>query len=338
MSSIFGFDQSNRLVHVSEVPRGLACNCRCVACDEPLVARQGSVREHHFAHSSGREPCDVSHESLLHRYAKQVIAQASGLVTPPHSDKIIGDLGLEFRSEFTSWMSLVDVEVEHAIGGIRPDLLGFTELGCQVAIEVAYSSFCDLVKISTFKELSLPALEIDLRAFTPEAFDPDAVKRTVLDDVASKRWLWPEQPVLPLDPFPLHFDVPVTPVAPPPPAVREPSARCPEEIVDVCGRWISIKTLPSGGIAVKVIRYDPEVVSMVRAIARSFWGRWWTKGHAWIIERQRADAARHELRGLSKTVGFVAVTREMRANLESHLCNGNGCQEGNPEREAPRLP
>ena len=82
MSSLFGLDQSNRLLFVSEVPRGLACQCRCVVCNESLIARQGEVREHHFAHASGREPCDVSHESLLHRYAKQVIQAAGGWTVP----------------------------------------------------------------------------------------------------------------------------------------------------------------------------------------------------------------------------------------------------------------
>ena len=47
---------------------------------------------------------------------------------------------------------------------------------------------------------------------------------------------------------------------------------------------------------------------MVKAIARSHWGRWWPNGRAWIIERPRADGARQKFRELSKTVGFVAVT------------------------------
>ncbi len=220
-------------------------------------------------------------------------------------------MGLDFRSEAAFWLPLVETETEPTIGDIRPDLVGFTEFGRQVAIEVAYSSFCDLLKIARFKELSLPALEIDLRRFTPEAFDPEAVRAAVLEEVGSKRWLWPEQPQSPTAaPFPLTLEVPVTPLEGPPPAVTDKKARCPEEIVDVCGRWISIKTLASGGIAVKVIRYDPEVVPMVKAIARSHWGRWWPNGHAWIIERPRADAARQQFRELSKTIGFIPVTQE----------------------------
>src|SRR5689334_2245057 len=43
-------NQSGELVHISEVPRGKACKCMCVSCDAPLVARQGDIRAHHFAH------------------------------------------------------------------------------------------------------------------------------------------------------------------------------------------------------------------------------------------------------------------------------------------------
>jgi hypothetical protein len=265
------------------------------------------VREHHFAHSSGREPCGVNHESLLHRYAKQVIAQAYGLVTPPHSSEIVKGLALKIQNENESWLALTGIEVEQAIGDIRPDLMGYTDFGLQIAIEVAYSSFCDSAKVARFQNLGLPALEIDLRAFTPDAFEPEAVKRAVLEGVGTKKWLWPKQEeTLASEPIPQIFEIPTLSVEPAPTAPAK--RRCPEEIVDVCGRWVSIKTLSSGRIAVKVIRYDHAVVPLVKAIARNHCGCWRRDGHSWIIEQTRADAARQQLRDLSKTAGFVPVT------------------------------
>ena len=41
--------------------------------------------------------------------------------------------------------------------------------------------------------LVAPVLEIDLRAFTPKAFSPEAVKQEILDAVADKEWLWPRR-------------------------------------------------------------------------------------------------------------------------------------------------
>ena len=240
MSSFFGLDQSSRLVFVGEVPRGLACQCRCVVCDEPLIARQGVVREHHFAHASGREPCDASHESLLHRYAKQVIQDAGGLMVPLN-DLVVGALGMTPALLPTGRLVLPTVEVEKALGEVRPDLLGHTDLGVAVAIEVAYSSFCDVLKIEEFARLGLPVLEIDLRAFTPESFSPEAVKQAVLDAVAGKEWLWPRREESATEP-------PAAPRPPHEPTGELPKARLPEEIVTISGRWVSIKEFESGAV------------------------------------------------------------------------------------------
>ena len=249
MSSLFGLDQSNRLVFVSKVPRGLACQCHCVVCGEPLIARQGTVREHHFAHASGREPCDASHESLLHRYAKQVIQEAGGL-TVPVDPCVAETLGLNSDAVPTVHLELVQIEAEKTLQNVRPDLLGYTNQGLAIAIEVAYSSFCDPVKIAQFAGMGLPALEIDLRTFTPEGFEPDAVRRMVIDELHGKTWLWPCPPTE-------SVSNSVTPNfgAPAMPAAQGPlKTYLPEEIVVISGRWISIKQFPSGDIAVKVIK------------------------------------------------------------------------------------
>lgn len=71
MLALFAVHSSNRFIHVTEAERGLACDCRCAACGEPVIARQGDVREHHFAHTSNDEPCASSYESDLHRFAKR---------------------------------------------------------------------------------------------------------------------------------------------------------------------------------------------------------------------------------------------------------------------------
>ena len=42
----------DHIVHVDDVPRGLACACRCIECGELLISRQGAVMAWHFAHNS----------------------------------------------------------------------------------------------------------------------------------------------------------------------------------------------------------------------------------------------------------------------------------------------
>lgn len=306
MSSLFGLDPSGRFVFVSEVPRGLACQCCCVVCGEPLIARQGAVREHHFAHASGREPCAVSHESLLHRYAKQVIQEAGGLDVPLN-DAVLAQLGLDGASALAGQLMLPSIEVERSVQDIRPDLLGHTEAGAAVALEVAYASFCDLVKVERFAALRLPALEIDLRAFTPEAFQPEAVRAAVLHELASKAWLWPQPADEAPPPSAMVSNAPgFVAVEEPAPT---PKPRLPEEIVIISGRWVSIKEFPSGDIAVKVITYDPDVVSMVKTVARQNDGRYQPKWKSWNISRWRAEMVRQALRGLAATVSITVADR-----------------------------
>ncbi len=302
MSSLFGLDPTGRFVFVGEVPRGLACQCHCVVCNEPLIARQGVVREHHFAHASGREPCEVSHESLLHRYAKQVIQEARGLAVPVNS-AVVEKLGLDDAMGPSVLLALSRIDVERTIQDVRPDLLGHTDAGVTVAIEVAYSSFCDLLKVDRFAQLGLPALEIDLRAFTPQGFEPEAVRTTVLHNVKSKTWLWPR----PAEQATLGNHSAAPEVSAASATIERPRPRLPEEIVTISGRWVSIKEFPSGDVAVKVIRYDPDLVSMVKTIAKANSAWYSPQWKSWNVPRWRAAAVRAALREKSVTVSIVVT-------------------------------
>jgi competence protein CoiA len=285
MSSFFGLNQFNDLVHITEVDRGLACQCRCVACLEPLVARQGQVRDHHFAHASNREACESSYESLLHRYAKQLVVKAGGLVaplTPAIADHLLSE-GMDGSLVLHA---LGPVQEEVTIGEIRPDLLLVTYDGVQVAVEIAYSSFCGPDKVAAFEAASLAALEIDLGQFDPEHFDPAALREAVLAATAHKKWIWPTTP---------RAEIAHQPVSLPSPA---PASRTflPEEIITISGRWISVKQLPSGDIAVRVVAYDPDVVSLVRSVCKQHGGRFNHHYKSWNVPRWGSKIVRQRLR------------------------------------------
>lgn len=65
-----------RFVNVDDVKTGQDCNCVCLACMEPLVAKnRGLARVHHFAHKSGSE-CALAYESMLHLLAKECVQRA----------------------------------------------------------------------------------------------------------------------------------------------------------------------------------------------------------------------------------------------------------------------
>ena len=63
------------MVNVDSVPNGKACGCFCTYCGEPLQAKQGAKRKHHFSHLSGTQ-CEPAYESMLHLLAKEKIQEA----------------------------------------------------------------------------------------------------------------------------------------------------------------------------------------------------------------------------------------------------------------------
>ena len=146
---------------------------------------------------------------------------------------------------------------------IRPDLLGVTPDGVEVAIEIAYASGGYGIKVAEFQRLNLPALEIDLSRFTPDNFSPAEVKEAVIRSVAEKSWVWPTE-------LPPVAETSPAPDMPPLPTVKK---YLPEEIINFSGRWVSVKQFPSGDIAVRVVAYDPDLVSLVRSVAKAHGGR-----------------------------------------------------------------
>lgn len=292
MSSLFGLNESNRLVHVTEVGRGLACQCRCVGCGEALIARQGEKREHHFAHASHKAPCESSYESLLHLYAKQLIADALGLVVPM-TPAIASYLQIKEMSESMLLHAIAPVYAEVRTGNVRPDILLVTNEGVQVAVEVAYSFFCDEIKRDEFEKLGLPAVEIDLSQFTPDHFDPAEVKQVVILSIEKKKWIWPvsvEEDMVQPNPQPLPL--------------LATKNDLPEEIIVFSGRWVSVKTFPSGDIAVKVVRYDPDLVSLVKSICKRHGGRYNPPYKNWTVPRWAANTVRHTLKTTAKSVAI----------------------------------
>jgi hypothetical protein len=261
------------------------------------MARQGDVRLHHFAHASNREPCESSHESLLHKYAKQLITDSLGLVTPI-TPAVAHFLGLTKISGQGILQALLPILDEVTVGAIRPDILLVTTDGVQVAIEIAYSSFCDLGKVAEFERLELPALEIDLSAFTPENFDPILVRDAVIANIDKKAWVWPTQA-----PTDIQNDVQPLPSLP---TVKQ---YLPEQIIAFSGRWVSVRQFPSGDIAVKAVKFDPDLVSLVKTVAKSHGARYNPQYRTWNVPRFAARTVRQILEEKARTMeismGFV---------------------------------
>lgn len=71
----YAFNSEGSLVNIKDVYSGKKCNCFCTACKEPLMAKKGESRKHHFAHLS-KTNCVHAFESMLHHLAKDKIQKA----------------------------------------------------------------------------------------------------------------------------------------------------------------------------------------------------------------------------------------------------------------------
>lgn len=78
----FAVDALGKWRDVSEVPRGKACDCFCAACHGHLVARQGEVRVHHFAHADRKE-CRQALEASLYGMAIEILREPNAQLRLP---------------------------------------------------------------------------------------------------------------------------------------------------------------------------------------------------------------------------------------------------------------
>jgi predicted RNA-binding Zn-ribbon protein involved in translation (DUF1610 family) len=189
---LFAIDKQNQIRSIDEVTRGLSCDCICPSCGEVVIARQGEVREWHFAHASTVE-CSTGAETALHLAAKQVILQHQGITIPGRTvteslrlaDGRSG-IGEVTRSEM--WLNFNDVEAEMSFRNIRPDIVA-TLNNSYFFIEIAVTHFVDEEKKQLFYELNLPTIEIDLASIKETIWTWELLEEIVLKNTNHKKWI-----------------------------------------------------------------------------------------------------------------------------------------------------
>lgn len=189
----FGEDKFGRLVRVSDVERGAACNCTCPNCGANLIARKGEELQHHFAHAG--DGCGSGAlETSLHKMAKQIIADVGKIWLPPlvvyfpaHPEDARSAIGPSgFRTK-DGWLE-VQFEVERRLdGGLRPDLIADLDDGTSLAVEVFVTHAVPKEKRERLQCLNLTTLEIDLSRY-PRDFDVEKLINFVTRE-APRSWL-----------------------------------------------------------------------------------------------------------------------------------------------------
>ncbi|MEZ4723010.1 MAG: competence protein CoiA family protein [Flavobacteriales bacterium] len=182
-------ERDGELISIDEVDSGLACNCVCPACKEPLVARKGAVKAHHFAHH--KTDCESAIETVLHLKAKEIISKSNTFVTPPLYFRNQGHLIFEEQS-----IPIDRVWLEKFEGSIKPDII-IESKGRKVFVEVVVTHGIDWTKLSRIRKMRIPTIGIDAKYLDQLAYTrsdirgkEDFVEREIIFGHAAKYWVY----------------------------------------------------------------------------------------------------------------------------------------------------
>jgi len=181
------------VVHISEVPFGLACGCVCARCGERLIAKKGSRRAHHFAHDRDTD-CPGGLETLVHLLGKEIYASAPVIILPAYVYKgrftPRGGARVEIdRQVFPpTRFQVTECVVERGLGPIVPDLI-LSSGEERLLVEITVTHPVDKVKLRRVRRLNIPLLEVRLGRqdmLLPRA----ALAKRLIDDLSIKSWLF----------------------------------------------------------------------------------------------------------------------------------------------------
>lgn len=184
-----------------EVPTGLACECRCPSCGQPLLAKNAGLRRQaHFAHHAA-SACSGAFESAVHRMAKQLICERLRLVLPvwngaegmPNPIEVRDDNGGKLRSKPVDFPAresrLHSAVAEIALQDYRPDVVAEDDEG-ELLIEIRVSHAVGDLKARNVRSEGRRMMEIDLSKVTPaQAEDPELFEQLVLEHPRNRTWI-----------------------------------------------------------------------------------------------------------------------------------------------------
>lgn len=289
----FAVNNAGGIVSIHDVPKGKACNCCCPECGEIVIARQGDVRQWHFAHASGAD-CGGTGEGALHQAAKQILLDEKWVTLPllPRELALLEDELRDSGCELIPPNRVADLqspeaEVTFADGQARVDLAA-VYAGKRILIEIAVSHFVEPTKNQLLATLGYPAMEIHLPNDPNLEWTWDRLRQQVLEDPGNRKWLY--HPILQS----IHEEHATSQKLETKPSYQEEKWRWE-------GVPIAIRTYPWGVTVWSA--YNEEINERLKETSRYLGGRWRPRYKTWsyapgvkglLEETLRARGARRE--------------------------------------------
>ncbi|RYD94261.1 MAG: hypothetical protein EOP61_21980, partial [Sphingomonadales bacterium] len=117
---VYGQWRDGTLVHVSQVPSGLACNCVCPACGRVLIARKGAIKMEHFGHYGVGNGCGRNAETNAHSWAKDVLGREKRVLLPAVGAQLGKD---KLQTHRERMFRFAGAELEKTLDDIVPDVV-----------------------------------------------------------------------------------------------------------------------------------------------------------------------------------------------------------------------
>ncbi len=188
--------RGEKLLHITEVPKGLACGCRCTACGSQLVARKGDKNTHHFAHYQ-QEECPHAVETALHYAAKAILEQTLEIALPELiiQEQVTGETCGQSRTKVDQIticekaIKKIDrVELEKPLNRIVPDVIAYID-GKPLLVEIAVTHFIDSSKEQKINDMEIDTVEIDL-SDVDRSIGLESIRSAVVDSTSNKAWIF----------------------------------------------------------------------------------------------------------------------------------------------------
>jgi len=194
----YGNNPDGQLVHITDVPSGLACKCSCVGCGAQLIAvnKTGNKQIPHFRHHNAEE-CGTALETALHLAAKHIILSKKRMVTPiihadlpkrydsyNHAHTMEPVVFTKREYEF-DWVILED----NSFSGYIPDVVGIHGVD-RLLIEIYVTHAVDEKKEKKVRPSNEYMIEIDLSNVPAEIIgDKQAFSELLIKNTDNKKWI-----------------------------------------------------------------------------------------------------------------------------------------------------
>ena len=170
---------------LTDVSRGLACNCVCPSCGEALEACKGEKRKY-FRHHPLKE-CKGAFESQLHLISKHIIEQNKAVMLPSYLGKY--DTKEALQLHFT------EVIKESSQGDLQPDCLckyiDSEGMEHTLWIEILNKHEVDESKAQKIRERGIECVEIDVSHLfaASDAIDEEVLTDFLLNQTDRRVWI-----------------------------------------------------------------------------------------------------------------------------------------------------